>query len=40
MESRMKRYDEEPTKKMSRSEINSRNAALNAARRKKLNTRG
>jgi hypothetical protein len=27
-------------KKMSRSEINSRNAALNAARRKKLNTRG
>ena len=27
-------------KKMSRGEINSRNAALNAARRKKLNTRG
>lgn len=30
----------QPAKKMSRSEIISRNAALNAARRKKLNTKG
>ena len=31
---------QDPTKKMSKSEILSRNAALNAARRKQLNTKG
>ena len=30
----------QPSKKMSRNEIMSRNAALNAARRKKLNSKG